>query len=257
MYVFANGAVNVGLTAIPDPLEIAAGRAFQTDTGLFTTKGGAINIFSVRDINVNESRVMTFRGGDITIWSEEGDINAGRGSKTAVNAGSPRSVPTYDEDGNIISIKIEWEPPSVGSGIRTLTYDPDGFEGPVEAPPAGDAYIFAPKGVIDAGEAGISGKNIVLGATEVLNAQNIEVGGTSVGVPVASDAESLGSITGDTGSLNQATKTAEQAATMSAAKEQMAAQAAKLAEAFSLKWLKVEFMGFGEQSDPVEGEAGR
>jgi hypothetical protein len=247
IFIMSTGDVNVGLTAIPDPTELTSGNAQQTDSGIFTSRGGDINVFSGGDLNVNESRVMTFRGGDITAWSDRGDINAGRGSKTAINAGEPRIVSITDDQGNVIGKKIVWEPPSVGSGIRTLTYDPDGFQGPESAPLAGDVFLFAPAGVIDAGEAGIAARNVVLGATEVLNVQNIEVGGTSVGVPVAADAGTLGAITGDTGSLNEATKIAEKAATMNAAKEQMASQAANLAETFTLKWLKVEFMGFDEK----------
>ena len=29
---------------------------------------------------------MTFQGGDITVWSDRGNINAGKGDKAAVNA---------------------------------------------------------------------------------------------------------------------------------------------------------------------------
>ena len=41
-------------------------------TGIFTAQGGAINIFANENVNVNESRVMTFLGGDITVWSDTG-----------------------------------------------------------------------------------------------------------------------------------------------------------------------------------------
>ncbi|MFH0725679.1 MAG: filamentous hemagglutinin family protein [Pseudomonadota bacterium] len=253
LYVFANGDVNVGLTAIPDPLEIASGQAFQTDTGLFTTKGGDMNIFSVGNLNVNESRIMTFRGGDVAVWSDKGDINAGRGSKTAVNAGSPKSVPTYDKDGNIISIKIEWEPPSVGSGIRTLTYDPDGFQGTLEPPPAGDAFLFAPKGIIDAGEAGISAANLILGATKVLNAQNIDVAGLSVGVPQASTGPSIGVMAG-AGTVSESSKVAEESAVMKSAEDRFANAVTELSENLVPKWLAVEVIGFVVEDEDDKAE---
>ena len=128
------GDINVGKTEIIDPTEE---NTEDIETGIFTSSGGAISILARGDINVNESRVMTFCGGDITVWSDENDINAGRGSTTAINVGSPTIVNVYDDDGNIVSRRIEWEPPAVGSGIRTLTYDPDGYLGEDEAPEAG------------------------------------------------------------------------------------------------------------------------
>ncbi|MFX4697695.1 filamentous hemagglutinin family protein, partial [Acinetobacter baumannii] len=53
-----------------------------------------------------------------------------------------------------------------------------------EVPP-GNIDLIAPLGTIDAGEAGIrvSG-NVNLAALQVVNAANIQVQGTSVGVPV-------------------------------------------------------------------------
>ena len=32
---------------------------------------------------------MTFQGGDITVWSDQGNINAGKGAKAAINASLP------------------------------------------------------------------------------------------------------------------------------------------------------------------------
>ncbi len=248
LYIIANGDMNVGLTTIPDPAEVASGEYVQTDTGIFTTRGGGINIFSYGDLNVNESRVMTYRGGDIAVWTHDGDINAGRGSKTAVNTGSPRVVSVYDDEGNIIAKKIVWEAPSVGSGIRTLTYDPDGFQGPEEAPLAGNAYLFAPNGIIDAGEAGIAGQNVILGATKVLNAQNIDVAGLSVGVPQASTGPSMGTLVG-AGTVSETAKMAEESAAMKSAEDRFASRVAQLADQLVPKWIAVEVIGFDKPSE--------
>jgi len=51
--------------------------------------------------------------------------------------------------------------------------------------PPGNVDLFAPHGTIDAGDAGIrvSG-NVILQALQILNASNIQVQGTSIGVPV-------------------------------------------------------------------------
>jgi hypothetical protein len=246
MFLISNGNVDVGLTTIPDPAELTSGAAQESESGIFTSKGGVINIFSAGDLNVNESRVMTFRGGDILVWSDGGDINAGRGSKTAINAGSPKVVSVRDDHGNVIARRIEWEPPSVGSGIRTLTYDPDGSQGPQVAPIPGDAFLFAPQGVIDAGEAGIAARNVVLGATEVVNVQNISFSQGSVGVPAASEgAASLGALTG-VGGLAEASRLTEQTAALASERSVAEQQAARLAEQFMARWLEVKVIGFEE-----------
>ena len=251
IFILATGEVNVGLTAIPDPAEILSGTTLQNDTGIFTTRGGEINVFAIGDVNVNESRMMTFRGGNITVWSDKGDINAGRGSTTAVNTGSPKVVSVYDDLGNIIAKKIVWEPPSVGSGIRTLTYDPDGFQGPQQAPEAGNAYLFAPRGIIDAGEAGIAGRNVILGATEVLNAQNIDVAGASVGVPQTAAGPSMSTLAG-AGTVSETSKIAEESGAMKSAEDRFASRVSELSEQLVPKWIAVEVVGFDKESDGTD-----
>jgi hypothetical protein len=138
-----------------------------------------------------------------------------------------------------------FDPPAVGKGIRTLTFDPDGLEGPRQQPDPGDAFIFAPEGEIDAGEAGISAKNVILGATEIVNAQNISFSQGSVGVPVDSGGTSLGSLAG-AGALAETAKLAEES-TLDSAKERVAQDMAEFAEAFVPTWLRVEVIGFYEE----------
>jgi filamentous hemagglutinin len=67
--------------------------------------------------------------------------------------------------------------PQTGAGIATLIGVP--------GVPPGNVDLFAPRGAIDAGDAGIrvSG-NVTLHALQILNAGNIQVQGTSVGIPV-------------------------------------------------------------------------
>jgi len=257
IFILANGAVDVGKTDIVDPEDASEG-VEEIETGIFTNKGGAINLYAMGDVNVNEARVMTFRGGDITVWSESGDINAGRGSTTAINVGSPQRVPDEtDEIYNaetgayetvVLSYKIEWEPPSVGSGIRTLTYDPDGSLGPLGPPEAGSVYLFAPAGVIDAGEAGIAGSNVILGATEVLNAQNIDVSGTSVGVPQTNTGPSVGTLVG-AGTISETNKIVEESAAMQSAEKRFSERVAELSDQLVPKWIAVEVVGFEEDDD--------
>lgn len=105
------------------------------------------------------------------MWSATGDINAGRGSKTTVIYTPPKR--TYDIFGNVA---LAPQVPSTGAGIATLN--------PIPEVPPGDIDLIAPLGAIDAGEAGIrvSG-NVNLAALQILNAANIQVQGTSAGIP--------------------------------------------------------------------------
>lgn len=238
IYIVAAGEINVGKSSF---------RPFgdQGDnSGIYTVGGGSIDVYVNGDLNVNESRMMTFRGGDITAWSQEGNINAGRGSKTAISVARPTVVKQEGQDP-----KIVFTPPAVGSGVRAMTFDPDGLEGPEVQPEPGDIYLFAPTGEIDAGEAGIAGKNIILAATQVINVQNIEVGGASVGVPDASaSAGSLGALAG-AGTVTETSKIAEEQAGLGGAKERFSKYVADLADTLVPKWLAVEVIGFGEETE--------
>ena len=236
--IFANGDVNVGVTTIAsaDSTTVVGDK----ETGIFTAGGGAINLIAGKDVNVNESRVMTFLGGDIVVLSDEGDINAGRGSKAKVTAAEPQVI---EKDG----VKsVIFSPPAVGSGLRTLAYDPDGT-GPRVTPEPGDMYVVAWDGVVDAGEAGIEGGRLYLAATQVLNSQNISVGAGSVGVPAASGAPvSLGALSGDSMAATEST-TSDIAKNTAGAGDRMADTAKKIADTISqLRFFVVKFLGFIE-----------
>ncbi|KAF0188076.1 MAG: filamentous hemagglutinin family outer membrane [Desulfobulbaceae bacterium] len=238
--IFANGDVNVGVTTIAsaDSTTVVGDK----ETGIFTAGGGAINLIAGQDVNVNESRVMTFLGGDIVVLSDEGDINAGRGSKAKVTAAEPQIV-TDPETG---AKSVIFSPPAVGSGLRTLAYDPDGT-GPRVTPEPGDMYVVAWDGVVDAGEAGIEGGRLYLAATQVLNSQNISVGAGSVGVPATSGAPvSLGALSGDSMAATEST-TSDIAKNTAGAGDRMADTAKKIADTISqLRFFVVKFLGFIE-----------
>jgi filamentous hemagglutinin family protein len=235
IYIIAGGKLDVGKSTF---FESEADRA---KTGIFTAGGGAINIFANGDVNVNESRVMTFEGGDITVWSDSGNINAGRGSKEEVIASPPHLSPIYDDNGDLIGYMVKFTPPAVGSGIRAVTFDPDGATGPETAPPAGDIYLFAIRGIIDAGEAGISGGKVILAATQVLNAGNINFSTGSIGVPaVATAITGIGTLSGS-GGATQNSQMLSNAAGLGAAG---AASAAQMIDDVMTKWLDVKVIDF-------------
>ncbi len=232
LYIAAAGTMNVGRSTLIQ-------QDSSKQTGIYTASGGRINIYSEGDVNVNESRVMTFFGGDILTWSD-GDINAGRGSKTAINLQSAKLV--YNTETGAYS--AQFQPPAVGSGVRTLTFDPDG-EGPAPQPDFGDVYLIAPFGEIDAGEAGIAGRNVFLGARSVVNVQNISFSQGAVGVPSTTEsAAGLGALTGG-GVLNDATKLADAAGSaLEEANKRFEQDAKAMEDTFMPAWLRVEFMGF-------------
>lgn len=141
--------------------------------GLVTLGFGQINIAAREDVAVNRSRILTFSGGDVTIWSTLGDIDAGKGAKTS----RVPKAPLTETDVDTVTL-IKEQADISGSGIGTVI----GYAG-VEP---GDLDLVAPVGTVDAGDAGlrISG-NFNVAALVVLNTDNIKVGGESKGVPKA------------------------------------------------------------------------
>lgn len=147
------------------------GQVPPASSGLVTQGQGDIQLYAKGSVLLGLSRIMTTFGGNILAWSAEGDINAGRGSKTTVIYTPPKRV--YDNYGLAI---LSSQVPSSGAGIATLN--------PIAEVLPGDIDLIAPLGTIDAGEAGIrvSG-NVNLAALQVLNAANIQVQGTATGIP--------------------------------------------------------------------------
>jgi len=143
------------------------------DQGILTEDGGNISIFGRDSVIVGTSRIFTLRGGNIIIWSSDGDIAAGASSKT-VQSAPPTRVLVDPQSGDV---ETDLAGLATGGGIGVLTT--------VAGVSPGDVDLIAPAGVIDAGDAGIrvSG-NLNLAALQVLNVGNIQVQGASVGVPV-------------------------------------------------------------------------
>lgn len=162
------GGVDVGL-----PVTIPGFNKGPASLGIISFADGGIFGFADDSINVNQSRVKALDGGDVLLWSSEGDIDAGRGSKTALAVSPP--LISEDEDGNI---QVIFPPAVEGSGIQTTVSTPGKKPGSV--------FLFAPQGIVDAGDAGIASKgDVLIAAEQVVNADNIDVGGVSIGVPAA------------------------------------------------------------------------
>lgn len=233
LYIIAAGQIDVGTSIISSNKD--------TSKGLLTEGGGSINVFAEQDINVNESRVVTYFGGDIFMLSNHGDINAGRGSATAVSAMAAGFI---DVGGKLVN---KFSAPAPGSGIRTLTADPDGA-GPITEPKQGAISLIAWEGVIDAGEAGISASNVTLAATKILNSENISFSEAGVGVPVTSDAgPSIGAMAGSTTVSDTQSATQSIGQQMAESSKQLAETVNKMAESLNIKMMIFKFEGFGDE----------
>ncbi len=138
--------------------------------GLIVQREGDIQMYSKGSILLGLSRIMTNIGGDIFAWSAEGDINAGRGSKTTIVYTPPRRVTD-----NYGTVTLSPNGANSGAGISARSAIP--------GVPSGDVDLIAPLGTIDVGEAGISGRNINLAALQIINAANITAQGNVTGVP--------------------------------------------------------------------------
>ena len=233
-----NGDIYAGLTDRPP----------ETRTwGMVTNAGGSIRSVLSGNFVINQGLVLTARGGDVMLYSSKGDIDAGKGAKTEqtpVIREKKEVIATIDGEKVPTGYTLELPPDPVGKGIQTLTSDPDGL-GPLPEPTAGNIYLFAPAGTIDAGEAGIkSGGNILINAQRVLNASNISSSGTSTGVPVATSG-SLAASVASSGTNTNTSKASEDAANSAAA----AAKAAAAAEGMQKpSILTVEVVGFGDKN---------
>jgi hypothetical protein len=214
--VVPGGLVNAGVastTGISKPAD---------QLGIAALGAGDIHAFVEGDFLVNSSRVYALDGGDVLMWASVGNIDAGKGAKTALSIPSPAT--TYDKDGNTF---VEFPASVSGSGIRADVRTP-GRE-------PGDIYLIAPEGVINAGDAGIgTAGNLTLAATAVLGADNIKVGGIAAGVPT--DTGGLGAGLAGVGDIAAtAGKVAEDAT------NGLGAQANE-----NETFLGVEVIGFGE-----------
>jgi filamentous hemagglutinin len=222
------GLLNVGLANAPPSL----GTRDPSTLGIVAQGSGSVDIYSRGDVLVSSSRVFTLGGGDILIWSNEGSIDAGRGAKSAVSAPPPQVI--VGADG---SVRLSFAGAASGSGIRTIQTDP--------AQPLGNVDLIAPVGSVNAGDAGIGAAgNINIAASRVLGLDNIQVGGTSTGVPA--QVSSLGaSLLGASNAASSSTQSAQDAATSGGGDGKQGP--APLADA-ALGWLEVFVTGLGEEA---------
>lgn len=167
--VYAGGALYAG-GATDAPLMAAITKIPVGYEGVITLRGGSIDGFTDQDLLLNQSRVFTESGGDIALWSSNADVNAGQGPKTSANF--PPVVVRVDENG--------YSQPLIAgavSGAGIAAFQPD----PTAAAP--DVFLMAPRGTVDAGDAGVrSSGSVFIAAYQVSNADAIQAQGTISGV---------------------------------------------------------------------------
>jgi len=178
---------------------IASPAVNPASEGILTLEQGNIDIFVDQDALVAQSRVMTEQGGDIVMWSSNGNLDAGKGAKTSVSAPPPKYACDIDW---ICAADIKGA--VSGAGIATLQSLP--------GVPVGNANLVAPRGTVDAGAAGIrTSGNLNIAALIVANAFNIQSQGTVTGIPTVAAPNINGALTASntTAATQQATSPAQ------------------------------------------------
>jgi filamentous hemagglutinin len=228
------GKIDVGL-ANPPTVSKAAQTSIDarkpSELGIVAQQAGDVHVMAEGDVLVNTSRIFTLGGGDIAIWSSKGNIDAGKGAKSSISA--PPPTLTVDGAGNV---SINTGSAVAGSGIRTIVTSD-------EVKP-GDVDLIAPVGFVNAGDAGIgSAGNLNIAAQSVVGLDNIQVGGTSTGVPP--ETSGLGAaLSGVTASASNSTSAAS---TSMADNKEAEKKPAALADA-AMSWLEVFVVGLGEEN---------
>ncbi|MDR6674371.1 filamentous haemagglutinin family protein [Xanthomonas sp. 1678] len=166
------GGMQVGSALAPPAVFDTQGNVLigPAQQGILALGQGDVGVFTDASVLLAQSRIFTQRGGDLAMWSSNGDINAGKGAKTS----SEKSRASYQCDlDRYCTLNARGQ--VSGAGIATLRVD--------AADPQGDVVLVAPRGTVDAGDAGIrvSG-NLIVASQFVANADNIQVQGDTVGV---------------------------------------------------------------------------
>jgi hypothetical protein len=230
------GQALLGSASAPPVLTDAWGKlvAGPNSMGVLSMEQGSIRMFTDRSVLLAQSRIFTEQGGSLVMWSSNGDINAGQGAKTTAEIPPPTYLCSIDA-----WCRIDARGQISGAGIATLQTVPGA--------PNGDVYLIAPRGTVDAGDAGIrvSG-NLIVAAAQVANADNIQVQGEKIGVPAVQSV--------NVGALNAASAAAS---AVTKAAEDMARQQQDDARSKLPSIISVQVLGYGESTGGIGDKDGR
>jgi hypothetical protein len=166
--------------------------------GIFTTSGGNISVTASGDVNVDGSRIAAYDGGNISVTSQNGDVNAGSGGAGYVTLNALELNP---QTGQLIGI-----PATIpGSGILATTVTGSDAK-------LGNITVDSPNGSINASLGGIlqisfngtdsqnsyvdltAGKNINASGSGVIgNNVKLQAGGDITGVVLGSQSVNINS----------------------------------------------------------------
>ena len=130
--VEAGGRVEVGSELILPTSDLAR--------GIYTSAGSDVTVLAQGDIFLNGSRIAAYDGGDITVKSFFGDVDAGSGGLSLQNVEQVRVTP----DGRV-EVLADYIP---GSGILATTFS-------YGSTPVGNITIDTPRGDILARAGGV------------------------------------------------------------------------------------------------------
>ncbi|MEZ5327617.1 MAG: filamentous hemagglutinin family protein [Verrucomicrobiales bacterium] len=202
--------------------------------GIITESGGDISVYSRDSVDVGVLRIFTLRGGNIVIYSSEGDVAAGSSAKTVAAAPPTRVI----IDPQSADVATDLAGLATGGGIGVLAT--------VKNVEPGDVDLIAPLGAVDAGDAGIrSAGNLTIAAAQVLNAGNIAVGGISTGAPSVAAAAPAVSAAAPPPPPQQQPKTTSETNQEAARAAEEQATTATLPES----QITVKVLGYGGSSD--------
>jgi hypothetical protein len=223
------GAIQVGAPTVP-------ANARPEQGGLVTRRGGSIRLMADQNIDLFSSRVFTLQGGDITMWTSNGSITAGSGSKTSVFQ-VPLSYVMNAE--GVVAVNAFGL--ATGAGIGVL----DALLGTTERKRS-RLDLIAPRGEVNAGDSGIRVVgDLNIAARVVVGIENIQFSGAASGVPrIAAP---------DVGGLTTASQVATGAANEGVGPNSAAAAAEArktLSELPSI--ITVEVVGY-ETDEPADG----
>ncbi|HVU26215.1 MAG TPA: filamentous hemagglutinin N-terminal domain-containing protein [Verrucomicrobiae bacterium] len=136
-----NVNVNVGGTLDVGGQFTTLGDA-SSPKGIFSTSGGNVSVIANGDVDVDGSRIAAYNGGNVTVESQNGDVNAGIGSEGYVTLNALEINPVT---GQLIVI------PAIAAGSGILATTVHGSHALL-----GNITINAPNGDINASLGGIT-----------------------------------------------------------------------------------------------------
>ena len=137
----AGGDVNVGSATFVGNDQYAR--------GIFTVAKSDVSVIADGDINVNGSRIAAYDGGDVTVESLHGNVNAGTGGQGVATVQEVKVDP-------VTFAVLSYETSIPGSGILATTFPPaQGVNFPSSHNSVGNITVLTPEGDIIANAGGV------------------------------------------------------------------------------------------------------